>query len=137
LGLDHCAHAGAPCFHLADVGFHLYLLGHVPDTESDGDLRAAGDLQFNAGLHVLAKSLLGCFQPVRTERQIGQNVRPIFIGHHCSSGAGVGLHCRDSRASDRATALIMYRAVNLRRSLCPRDCRDQRREKKTRKEFPH
>ena len=87
LGLDH-----------GGLRLHLDVFGDRTDLQAGIDLHVVPDLQKNVRLRISLEALGGDFEPVRTERQVGENVAAVGIGRGGACVLGIGLNRFDRGA---------------------------------------
>ena len=117
--LNYHADAGALRIHERGIGFHLHGLGHRADLQRHVDGGIGGHLQHDARLHIGREPLLGHFQAVRPDRQIGQDVVAVGAAGDAANRTGIGLGCFHVGIGDRAAGRVRHRPLNLRSGLRP------------------
>ena len=110
-----------PGFHHRRIGLHFNLFRYLSDFEDGIDRGAAVHLQNNSALQKRAESRQTCFQTVRPEWKIRQSIRTGFVRDCCSRCTSLRLCGSYFNAGQYRPALVLDRATDLRRCLCP-DC---------------
>ena len=101
--------------HKRRVGLNLDLLGTLTHFERHVNDRIAVYLQHDSGLYERPEAGQSCFQFVRTQRQVRQNIHAGFVADGASSDSCFDLRCCDFNARQHCTARILHGAADLRR----------------------
>ena len=119
LTLDHLAHSRAARLDHRGIGLYFDLFAHLTDVENWIDRQVAVHLQDDSCLHKRTETRQRRLDPIRTQRQIRQDVGSSFICDGCPSDAGFAL-CRSYRDSgEDCPTLISNGAADLCCCLSP------------------
>ena len=113
LVIDDVAHGGALGLHHGRAGFHLDPLAYRAHLQADVDLRIAVDLQHDAGLEVGREAFLGDLDLVRSNGQIGQDIRAVWAAGDGANSSRGGLCRLDFRARHGEPGRVLHGTVNL------------------------
>ena len=136
LVLDDRADARAAHVHERGRGVDRHCFLDAAHRQHGIDDRRCGDLQHDAGLLVASEPRQRDFQPVRTGRQIRQNVGPGVVGHGRTGETRIGLRHRDSDAGQHGAAFVAHRATELGRCLRRDRAGGQQKDQSPERETP-
>ena len=113
--VDHLADARVACFHERGIGLHFDGFRNLSHFHQDIQHGIASDLEHDSRSHITAKARQCRLQPIRTDREIRQNVQACLVGHSRASYTGIGLRDLDFNSGQNRTALIGNDATDLSR----------------------
>ena len=109
------ADPGAADVHQRRCGFDSNRFLERTDLEGGIDRRGCADLEHDSGLHVGAEALQRNLEPVRTGREVRDQVRTVFICHNGARQSGSRLRCGDSDTREDGAAGVGDTAVQFGR----------------------
>src|SRR5262249_37669941 len=117
--LDDLAYAHTSCFHQSRIRLNFDLFVDLTDLENRIDHGTGIHLKHNSRLRISSESGQRRFEPVRTNRQVRQNVGAGFIRNRVASDTRVGLRRDYLNARQHRSALIFNSTADLSCCLCP------------------
>ena len=120
--IDDLGDGGVLRLHHYGVGRHSQLLRHGPDLQRDVHQDIVPDLQHDSRLNIACEALSCGFETIRTDREVGKQVRTIRAGDRRSNLPCVGLGRLDLSERNESARRIPDLAVNrgVRYGLCKR-----------------
>jgi hypothetical protein len=106
--IGHLADAGVSRFDQCRIGLHFYLIGNLTDFQNNIHGWVCGYLKDDSALHMGLETGKHCFQPIRSDRQVRQEICTGFVRYCSAHDPRLDLRRRNLRARQNRACLISH-----------------------------